>query len=75
MIAMAYHGETTRRGGEQGPIRTGMPHTSLWAIAASAQPNRVDVLIALRPICVGLDKAQWSCEGVSATIYQGDERG
>ena len=53
----------------------GMTHTSAWAVAAAAQPNRVDVLIALRPICAGLDTVRWSGEWVSATIYQGETRG
>ena len=52
-----------------------MAHTSAWAIAAAAQPNRMDVLIALRPICSGLDTVRWSSEWVSATIYQAKARG
>jgi hypothetical protein len=52
-----------------------MARTSAWAIAAAAQSNRVDVLIALRSICAGLDTVRWSDEWVSATIYQGEARG
>jgi hypothetical protein len=46
----------------------GMAHTSAWAITAAAQPNRVDVIIALRPICAGLDTVRWSGEWVCARI-------
>jgi hypothetical protein len=49
-VGSRWHIMAKRPGeGEKGSIRTGMTHTSVWAIAAAAQPNRVDVLIALRP--------------------------